>query len=116
MAQVAKLVLDDGLERLHCPVCGQALCIAGEGLADSFCDHLIAIVDWVDEVIDGPAGETWSDQIEDLVQDEAPENLADAIGKVLPPTALVLDFTEPARGGGHTGSHILFALEFAPRS
>lgn len=49
---------------------------------------------------------------EHLFEDDNPPELEALVAK-LPATAVVFEFTEPARGGGHDGSRAAVAVDFA---
>ncbi len=111
-AQIARFSFAYGASRFHCCACGEALLRGEEGLSDTFCQHVVAVVDWIGELTIGPAVTSrTAKKIQKALEDEA--NAANAIARVLPEVVVVFDFVEPARGGGHDESTISFAMDFS---
>jgi hypothetical protein len=95
-------------------VCARPILFEEEGLTETLCAHVMAVVDWVEILtLSDELGEKSGERLEEAFEldndKDRLQNLADA----LPSTALVLEFIEPARGGGHDRSSIAFAVDFA---
>lgn len=115
----AGLVIPYGVQSLHCPITGRAVITEDGFNTDAeHTPHLRFAVDWV--------GDVWIADGTDMPEDAAlylktirdvfeggdvDESINDLIAKacnVLPPSALVLELMEPARGGGHGGESGIF--------
>jgi hypothetical protein len=115
-AAIARLTIDNGIRSFFCPACGFALLKEEVGLEDSVCDHVIGVIDWLGEYQASPRFDNFASQITALVEahgDAETDALAD-IADVLSDSALVVEFCEPGRGGGHEGSVLTFILNFPP--
>ena len=107
-AQIARLSLNSGINNFHCSVCGERLIDEENGLTDELCGHVVAVVDWIGELIVGPAA---TPKLAEAMNET--EHTAEALAKILPDTVVVFDFIEPPRGGGHDGEDLAIALDFA---
>jgi hypothetical protein len=107
-AQIARLSLYSSINDFHCSVCGERLIDRENGLTDELCGHVVAVVDWNEELIVGPAA---TPKLSEAMNEK--EHTAEALTKILPDTVIVFDFIEPPRGGGHGGSSMTIALDFA---
>lgn len=111
-ASIVHLSLDQGILHFHCPVCGVAIVESEIGLSEELCPHVVVIVDWIDELIVGPAvADELSESLQSAFDDD--DNAIEALAKNLPPTVVVFEMSEPNRGGGHTGDSITIAIDFA---
>lgn len=111
-AQIVRLSIDYGIRRFHCAICGSAVVSPKNGLEERFCEHVVVVVDWVQNVILGAAA---PDGLLDAMQaanDEAADNTAAIIANILHDTAVVFELTEPGRGGGHDSAAIILAFDF----
>lgn len=112
-AQITRLSLDVGIRHFHCGVCGNALIDDQDGLREVLCDHVFAVVDWIGELTIGPATTPELAEALEKIFENDDGDVVEALAKVLPNTVVFFDFVEPARGGGHDGSSIAIAVDFA---
>ncbi len=112
--------VDEALDQLFCPVCGDAV-LAGEGFDGSACEHVWFVVS-EDSELQLPDEEGLDARGMDIMRrieaaweggdartvDEA----VTAIAQVLPPSALVMRFEEPAQPDGQAGSSFFVAFDF----
>ena len=110
-AHITRLSLHLGIKNFHCSVCGERLIDSENGLTDELCGHVVAVVDWIGELIVGPAAPP---KLAEAIN--AKKDTVQALAKVLPDTVVVFDFIEPPRGGGHDGSSVTIAVDFADSS
>jgi len=105
--------LDVGIRRFHCGDCGNALIDDQDGLREELCDHVFAVVDWIGELTVGPATTPELAEALETIFENDNGDVVEALAKVLPDTVVFFDFVELARGGGHDGSSIAIAVDFA---
>ena len=109
-ASIVQITLPNGIGNFYCPACGAAICGVEEGLADTLCEHVSFLVDWVDELT---VGDTLPPALAAAIED-AHENGTEALAATLPDTAVVFELIEPGRGGGHGGSELVLGVDFLP--
>jgi hypothetical protein len=107
---VARISSSEPILEFYCPACGSPILVSDEGLADSYCEHLVFIRDWVGET---HYGEQLDEKLVEALQ-TLEEDDVEAIASVLPTSAVVFVLTETTRGGGHDGSEIAIAIDFLP--
>jgi hypothetical protein len=112
-ASIVRLSLGGGILHFHCPVCGSALIEDQIGLSEELCAHVVGVIDWVQQLIIGPAVASELAEALEAAFNEDNADDVEAFAKVLPATVVVFDLAEPDRGGGHTGECIAIAVEFA---
>lgn len=123
-SRVVELIVENGLDRFHCPACGTGLLIPEEGFVESTCPHLRFFLDWVDEMYlaeaksVAPAARANQEKLLKLWQDYQDDESAyqeEALAKLieaLPGSAVVFRVEEPARGGGHDVSITYWGIDF----
>ena len=103
--------VDNGPGELRCLTCGAHVLKPEEGLAESLCNHVVFIEDWVGEL-----SHTRPDVTAALNNAYSSENdgynaRRGAILDCLPSNSFVLELVEPGRGGGHDGSSLIVGFE-----
>ena len=115
-ASIVRLSLGRGILQFHCPMCGCAVVEEEAGLSNELCPHVAFIVDWIDELLVGPAvAEELGQSAQSLFDDEGYDGV-EALARIMPPSVVIFELSEPSRGGGHTGSCITIAVDFAAGS
>lgn len=110
-AQIVRMDLEYGIKHFHCAICGSTLVDGEAGITDEFCQHVVVLVDWVQQVMLGNGAAPELEQEIEAATENA--DIVEALGKILGDTVVVFEFTEPGRGGGHVASSIVVALDFA---
>jgi hypothetical protein len=114
------LTLPAPLEGLFCPACG-AVVLGDEGPAEEGCDHVRFLIDRTGELSlaepESLAGDDRRQQEEIVMlveETESWEEFLDRVVKVLPPSAMILELTEPVEDGDEDeGSTTVIAFDFA---
>ena len=115
-ASVVEFKIDGGVEKFFCPACGEPWLVEGEGLADQFCEHVLAVVDWVGDFQPGSnlSGEQVT-QFEEILIEGDYGNPLQELANILPASAAIIKLAEAGRGGGHSGSSIVFIMDLKPQ-
>lgn len=92
-----EIVMERGVDRLRCPVCGRRVLISGQGLNDEICRHVLFVHDWIGEFAHvHPTFRAAVGRIEGAGDGE--RAWRDAILQELPQTGFVLEFVRPQHG------------------
>jgi len=80
-------------------------------MADEFCPHIVAVIDWVDELHLGETNP--ADLAGDLEDAHGQGTDLDTIAGLMNRSTIVFEFIDPASGGGHDGSSFVVAVDMA---
>lgn len=113
-AVVAGITVKYGLRAFHCPACGTQLLDEEDGISEMGCAHWVGTVDWFGEFISGPQQADLAQRVS-AAYDEiegSTDDLLKIIAGPLPRSAVVMEFFEPSRGGGHDATAVIFIIDF----
>lgn len=123
-ASIARLSIDGGVTRLHCPVTGRPV-ITDEGFDESApqSPHIRFFIDWAQTAWVPPAAQlpehdrSTHDKIRNLLTNDELDQaeLIEKCAKLLPNSCVIFELIEPARGGGHSGSVCYACFDFSDR-
>jgi hypothetical protein len=108
-----------GITHFCCPRTGVPI-VDDQGFnEDKQSPHVRFVIDYIGGVWMTPRKRTPADQIAYMErcakllfdEDRSTDSLLRALARVLPPSVVIFELTEPARGGGHDGSWLLVAIE-----
>ncbi len=118
MASFATVEIVDGVSSLRCPITGKAVIVEEQGFdpAALHSPHIRFFVDWIGQIwIADPASlphdhADYQSALEEVLSNpldgEDLESMITRCLAVLPSSALVLEISNPARGGGFDGETI----------
>jgi hypothetical protein len=115
-AAVCRIVVENGVQNLSCPICASPVFTEDEGVQEQACAHVLFLVDWVGELCTfaRPQGDVFGERLNALYEiSETDDDALVALAAELPPSALLMTIEQPAHGGGHDGSSCSVAFDFA---
>jgi hypothetical protein len=114
-AAFARVVVENGIRTLSCPICASPLVTEEDGAVDQPCAHVLFVVDWIGELhVNSQADGASEERLETLRGDsESLDQFLAAASAELPASVLLLRIEEPGRGAGHDGSTFSAAFDFA---
>jgi endogenous inhibitor of DNA gyrase (YacG/DUF329 family) len=112
VASLVSVELEYGVRKFHCPTCGQCLLSEEEGLKEPFCNHLVAVIDWVDELVLNEAlNEHLASSVQTAFDKAADGDGTQSVAAILPATVVGFALSEAARGAGHSGDAITLFVD-----